>query len=413
MNMKTRQRVKLVLLVLGLLLINPSLLRAAEMPDLSKNGQSSISVTMLDKNTDKPIPGGEAELIQVASVKVDNGFVFVPVQGFQTEDFTFDLSEKADLSDPALAANINIFVENHAFAITGKKQQIPASGENVGRVTFTGLDLGLYLIRETKAAEGYAKINPFLVTIPQKTESGYVYDVDATPKPGKVSELKKATQACPKIRKKITTESTGTTVPSTDKFYFVMKRLDGAAPAVSNKSGAAAQGGSVESQDSESIVLVLTGQGDLEIGSITFDKEGEYFYQVTEQKGQDSHYTYDDTVYWIKYVVGKNAAEDGLEVKQTEVRKGGPTGTVVSDTAVLPFENKYTPGTSPGPSPSTTPGGGSSSSGGGSSSSRLPQTGQLWWPMWLLAGCGAVLIMAGILISGRTSQKKKNGSSAG
>ena len=50
--------------------------------------------------------------------------------------------------------------------------------------------------------------------------------------------------------------------------------------------------------------------------------------------------------------------------------------------------NKTTP-SGGGGTPTTTPSGG----GGG----KLPQTGQLWWPVWILAGAGVLLILIGLL----------------
>ena len=38
------------------------------------------------------------------------------------------------------------------------------------------------------------------------------------------------------------------------------------------------------------------------------------------------------------------------------------------------------------------------------SAARLPQTGQLWWPVWLLAGIAAVLVILGLIL--RISGKK-------
>lgn len=59
--------------------------------------------------------------------------------------------------------------------------------------------------------------------------------------------------------------------------------------------------------------------------------------------------------------------------------------------------NTNTTGT-PGGGGST--GGGSSTPSGGSSSSsseNLPQTGQLWWPVWVLLICGSVLVVGGLV----------------
>ena len=463
---------------------------AAEMPDMAMNGQSSITVTLRDKQTDKPIPGGTLELIQVASVKVDNGFVFVPTEAFAGEDFTFDLSEGADLSAPSLAEDINTYAENHSAK--GVTQEIGSSGENAGKASFTGLDLGLYLMRETKAADGYVKISPFLVTIPQKTEEGYVYEVDASPKAEKGSEIPDITVDGPVIVKSVVaTEESSEDIPKNDTFTFEFKRLDRTSPRVVNTSGAVTAGGSVVEQTADSIVLQLTGPGELTIGTITFDEPGEYFYELSERPGNDSHYTYDESRYWIKYVVVLNSAGDRLVLRETVVRLGNATGEIISETSVLEsplkFENKYKPDVTPTPTPSVTPtvtpevtpsvtpsvtptvtpsvtptvtpevtpsvtptvtpevtpsvtpsvtpevtpsitpsvtpkatpsatpgvtpsgGSGSSSGGGGgsgSSSGKLPQTGQLWWPVWVLCGGGLLLLILGVFFVKRSAGKK-------
>lgn len=58
-----------------------------------------------------------------------------------------------------------------------------------GTAVFNRLQPGLYLAIQNEAARGYQKASPFLVTVPQWEENGYVYDVDASPK----VELKKKT----------------------------------------------------------------------------------------------------------------------------------------------------------------------------------------------------------------------------
>lgn len=55
---------------------------------------------------------------------------------------------------------------------------------------------------------------------------------------------------------------------------------------------------------------------------------------------------------------------------------------------------------------------GSSGSGSGMNQSvkgaeRLPQTGQLWWPVWLMAGAGSVLILAGLVEKRRAAAVRK------
>ena len=53
---------------------------------------------------------------------------------------------------------------------------------NSGYTAFNNLDLGLYLIEQTNKVDGYSKIEPFLVYIPQIEESNWIYEINATPK---------------------------------------------------------------------------------------------------------------------------------------------------------------------------------------------------------------------------------------
>ena len=54
--------------------------------------------------------------------------------------------------------------------------------DDEGKVKFTGLELGLYLLVQQEAAPGFKKVNPFLVSVPQNVDGHYVYDVDTAPK---------------------------------------------------------------------------------------------------------------------------------------------------------------------------------------------------------------------------------------
>ena len=51
-----------------------------------------------------------------------------------------------------------------------------------GRTTCEDLPHGLYLLRQTGSVEGYTDCSPFLVSLPHITESQVIYDVNASPK---------------------------------------------------------------------------------------------------------------------------------------------------------------------------------------------------------------------------------------
>lgn len=67
-----------------------------------------------------------------------------------------------------------------------------------GQVEFKNLELGVYLVVQTKAATGYQKMKPFLVTVPVYENGEYVYDVTAD---SKVSPPPKPTEAPPETTK--------------------------------------------------------------------------------------------------------------------------------------------------------------------------------------------------------------------
>lgn len=53
-----------------------------------------------------------------------------------------------------------------------------------GNAAFEDLELGLYLIVQSKASNGYAPIKPFLVSLPMAENGKWNYEVDASPKVG-------------------------------------------------------------------------------------------------------------------------------------------------------------------------------------------------------------------------------------
>lgn len=56
--------------------------------------------------------------------------------------------------------------------------------DNDGNAVFEDLELGLYLVAQTKASAGYKAVNPFLVSLPLAEDGQWLYDVDASPKVG-------------------------------------------------------------------------------------------------------------------------------------------------------------------------------------------------------------------------------------
>lgn len=166
-----RKRLAAVLAALTLLVWCAAPAFALEVVDLSRTG--SIKVSLYDSETSKAVGGGTLTLYRVAKVQKDNANLsFVYTNGF--EDCGVELG---DLSEGELAGRLA-----EKIAATAESTTVEIS--DLGVAEFGGLEVGLYLVVQTTAAENYNVINPFLVSVPIQENGSYVYDVDALPKVG-------------------------------------------------------------------------------------------------------------------------------------------------------------------------------------------------------------------------------------
>ena len=154
-----------------------------------------------DENTsnDKPLAGVEFTIWKVADIEQDTspssnvGFKFVPVStltSLTAKDFKSDKTDAdkytKEIYDKVLAKlNKNKKVEDgtldDAIKATTKIDDITGKAS----AKFTDLDLGLYLVQETKAPSQIVnKTANFLVSVPMTNEAGkaWNYDVVAEPK---------------------------------------------------------------------------------------------------------------------------------------------------------------------------------------------------------------------------------------
>lgn len=142
---------------------------AHEVPDLERKG--SISADMVYQGN--RVSGGSLGLYKVGKVTVENGnYSFSYIKEF--EDCSIPIT---DLSSSGLSKEL--------VEITNEKNISALSVQNIdknGHVTFSNLDLGLYLVVQKSASPGYNIISPFLVSIPNEENGQYIYDVNAVPK---------------------------------------------------------------------------------------------------------------------------------------------------------------------------------------------------------------------------------------
>lgn len=153
---------------------------AHDVPDLDREGSIQIVV----KYGGKAVSGGKLKCIQVGEVYEDDGnYSFVRV---------LDGEAVENIQSPKLAKELEKYAKEKA--LTGKTVTVDKKGEAV----FEGLKPGLYLIVQTKAASGYEKLAPFLVSLPYMEDGEYRYDVTAAIK----SELKKVPETVPPTTQK-------------------------------------------------------------------------------------------------------------------------------------------------------------------------------------------------------------------
>lgn len=181
------KRITAAALALAMVIMLALPVMAFDTIDFSKTGE--LSVTFKDNSTGKPVSGGSLTLYKVADAVHDpyTGYLF----DASKTDFAKaggDYSSSKTLTS-ALAAKLAKYAEDNK--ISGKTLNVGKDG----KASADKLKLGLYLVVQKKAADGYSSITPFLVTIPQMDDKGnYVYKVDASPKTSvKANPTKKPT----------------------------------------------------------------------------------------------------------------------------------------------------------------------------------------------------------------------------
>lgn len=170
-------------LLMPLTSIPVSAAESHEMLDPDRIGSISITFTYYDETakTTKPVTGGNSVgLYKVADVIVDNGFKFVTDERFAGAGTIPDTDEALDAANLDLAEKMAATAKSYAYDVQ------PKAMDAQGKVSFEGLEVGLYLVVQAAQGEGDNKfvLTPFLITIPQKNPDGsLVYDVDAQSKP--------------------------------------------------------------------------------------------------------------------------------------------------------------------------------------------------------------------------------------
>lgn len=180
-----------LLLVLCLLVTSalPALATSANIKLVDSSGNpttGTIRVTLYDSANDKALSGGELTVYRVAEVQRKNGNLSFEYCG----DFDGCAIELGDLTDSTLAGQLQEYLSDNA---EGTVREVDANGN----VNFDDLELGLYLVVQTKASKGYKPVNSFLVSLPMAEDGKWNYAVDASPKVGAYTPTKPDTPPTP------------------------------------------------------------------------------------------------------------------------------------------------------------------------------------------------------------------------
>lgn len=138
----------------------------------------SISVDMRN--------GGNLILLKVALVTSDDGYAYSLTNGFQRMPqagaVIQQINGKTQPNWAALARSFAAYAGSGAGSGSARTEQ-RATGDMT--LTFGNLTPGVYVVMQTIAADGYYRMDPFVVTIPNgtyETTGERIYNVDATPK---------------------------------------------------------------------------------------------------------------------------------------------------------------------------------------------------------------------------------------
>lgn len=160
-----------VLLVLAFL---PAAASAHPVPEPGKKGSITVSMQF----DGEPVPGGKLTLYRVGEVSQDDGnYTFVPTGEFTgcgTDFGTLDSAEQ----NAQTAKSLKDFIQNNRGIRPVAREKIGTDG----KVKFSNLEQGLYLLVQTEPATGFSPVNPFLVSLPFLKDGEYLYDLDAQAK---------------------------------------------------------------------------------------------------------------------------------------------------------------------------------------------------------------------------------------
>lgn len=167
----------LILILLVVISISYSKIQVyAESSVLDMNKKGSITILLKDK--DKILTEGEFTLYQIADiVEIDGNLKFQYTNGFENCGISLE-----NLDESKLAEEFEKKISKHSYKTVQNVNE-------KGKIEFADLQMGLYLLVQTKEISGYQKINSFLVSVPIKEGNKWNYNINAVPKMGIVTSI--------------------------------------------------------------------------------------------------------------------------------------------------------------------------------------------------------------------------------
>lgn len=168
-NRKMNNVISFLLVLMMILSFSPTISASSE---VEHDRLGSIALTLRDQKDQAPIGGGEITIYKVANANVaDNNLSFTFTEDFEDCGLSIDDYYKTEFAEG---------IAHHIWANKTQGNSLVTNAQGVAE--FTGLTHGIYMIAQTKAAEGFSAFAPFIAQLPTTMDSRWVYDLDVTPK---------------------------------------------------------------------------------------------------------------------------------------------------------------------------------------------------------------------------------------
>lgn len=341
---------------------------AGAQTELDTSKKASLKVSMKVPDTTTGIKDLRMTLYKAASMEVTSGgnVEFTLVDEFKPYDEYvdggLDPNNFESGSWAKAATSIAPYVMNDAAKGKGFESASALTDQD-GNVSFSNLSQGLWLLTGNYEGSEYASVtvNPVFLTLPQwdNKNSIWIYDAEASGKPS---------------------------------VNIVEKDMSVTVKKVWASSGTATAGTTSTSTPASVTVELLNGNGET-VSTQTLDASNAWSYTWTGLKvGQ---WSVKETVpAGYSASITEEATENG---KIITIKNSTSSGGVLGASREKESTTKKTKGSSRETDSAV------------AGDTRLPQTGQLWWPIWLLSGLAAVLVVIGLILrlSGKKDLKDK------